>query len=85
MRRCCSVTAEVEQPVSGVCLHRPRVAGAGHGHGSVQFSSPVAKEVWDRADAHFMENYGKFDLGLRFVLTILTLCDRLHDHEHRQE
>ena len=23
-------------------------------------SSPVAKEVWDRADKHFMDNYGMF-------------------------
>lgn len=22
-------------------------------------SSPVAKEVWDRADKHFMDNYGR--------------------------
>jgi len=22
-------------------------------------SSPVAREVWDRADTHFMDNYGK--------------------------
>jgi fatty acid synthase subunit beta len=22
-------------------------------------SSPVAKEVWDRADKHFMDNYGE--------------------------
>ena len=22
-------------------------------------SSPVAGEVWDRADSHFMDNYGK--------------------------
>jgi len=25
-------------------------------------SSPVAKEVWDRADKHFMDNYGMYHL-----------------------
>jgi fatty acid synthase subunit beta len=32
-------------------------------------SSPVAKEVWDRADKHFMDNYGK-----QLLLALLKTC-----------
>jgi fatty acid synthase subunit beta len=32
-------------------------------------SSPVAKEVWDRADKHFMDNYGK-----HFSIVLLNTC-----------
>lgn len=71
--------AEVEQPVSSYVF-----TGQGsqeQGMGMVLYaSSPVAKEVWDRADRHFMENYGKYFPFGRF--SVLTLCSRFLDHQH---
>ena len=44
-------------------------------------SSPVAQEVWDRADKYLLDNYGKSFLRTeRIKLT----CRLLH-HQHRQE
>ena len=51
-------TAEVEQPVSAYVFTGQGSQEQGMGM-DLYDSSPVAKEVWDRADAHFMENYGK--------------------------
>ena len=50
--------AEVEQPVSSYVFTGQGSQEQGMGM-ELYGSSPVAKEVWDRADAHFMENYGK--------------------------
>jgi fatty acid synthase subunit beta, fungi type len=50
-------TAEVEQPVSAYVFTGQGSQEQGMGM-ELYNSSPVAKEVWDRADAHFMENYG---------------------------
>ena len=50
--------AEVEQPVSSYVFTGQGSQEQGMGM-DLYGSSPVAKEVWDRADAHFMENYGK--------------------------
>ncbi len=49
--------AEVEQPVSAYVFTGQGSQEQGMGM-ELYGSSPVAKEVWDRADAHFMENYG---------------------------
>ena len=49
--------AEVEQPVSSYVFTGQGSQEQGMGM-ELYGSSPVAKEVWDRADAHFMENYG---------------------------
>lgn len=49
--------AEVEQPVSSYVFTGQGSQEQGMGM-ELYASSPVAKEVWDRADAHFMENYG---------------------------
>ena len=49
--------AEVEQPVSAYVFTGQGSQEQGMGM-ELYASSPVAKEVWDRADAHFMENYG---------------------------
>ena len=49
--------AEVEQPVSAYVFTGQGSQEQGMGM-ELYESSPVAKEVWDRADAHFMENYG---------------------------
>ena len=49
--------AEVEQPVSSYVFTGQGSQEQGMGM-DLYGSSPVAKEVWDRADAHFMSNYG---------------------------
>ncbi|KAI4152760.1 MAG: hypothetical protein LQ340_002720 [Diploschistes diacapsis] len=49
--------AEVEQPVSAYVFTGQGSQEQGMGM-ELYNSSSVAKEVWDRADAHFMENYG---------------------------
>lgn len=49
--------AEVEQPVSSYVFTGQGSQEQGMGM-ELYASSPVAKEVWDRADIHFMENYG---------------------------
>ena len=50
--------AEVEQPVSSYVFTGQGSQEQGMGM-ELYGNSAVAKEVWDRADAHFMENYGK--------------------------
>ena len=50
-------TAEVEQPASAYVFTGQGSQEQGMGMDLYE-SSPVAKEVWNRADAHFMENYG---------------------------
>jgi len=49
--------AEVEQPVSSYVFTGQGSQEQGMGM-ELYKNSPVAKEVWDRADRHFMENYG---------------------------
>ncbi|KAI9731110.1 MAG: beta subunit of fatty acid synthetase [Claussenomyces sp. TS43310] len=49
--------AEVEQPVSSYVFTGQGSQEQGMGM-DLYASSPVAKEVWDRADKHFMDNYG---------------------------
>lgn len=49
--------AEVEQPVSAYVFTGQGSQEQGMGM-DLYASSPVAKEVWDRADRHFLENYG---------------------------
>ena len=49
--------AEVEQPVSSYVFTGQGSQEQGMGM-ELYASSPVAKEVWDRADRHFMETYG---------------------------
>jgi fatty acid synthase subunit beta len=51
--------AEVEQPVSSYVFTGQGSQEQGMGM-ELYASSEVAKEVWDRADKHFMDNYGKF-------------------------
>jgi fatty acid synthase subunit beta len=50
--------AEVEQPMSAYVFTGQGSQEQGMGM-ELYASSPVAKEVWDRADKHFMDNYGK--------------------------
>lgn len=49
--------AEVEQPTSAYVFTGQGSQEQGMGMG-LYASSEVAKEVWDRADKHFMDNYG---------------------------
>ena len=51
--------AEVEQPVSAYVFTGQGSQEQGMGM-DLYASSAVAKEVWDRADKHFMDNYGRF-------------------------
>lgn len=51
-------TAEVEQPTSAYVFTGQGSQEQGMGM-ELYASSPVAKDVWDRADKHFMDNYGK--------------------------
>ena len=60
--------AEVEQPVSAYVFTGQGSQEQGMGM-ELYNSSEVAKEVWDRADKHFLDNYGKHDL--RCELTIV--------------
>jgi fatty acid synthase subunit beta len=55
--------AEVEQPVSSYVFTGQGSQEQGMGM-ELYASSEVAREVWDRADKHFMDNYGMFVLTL---------------------
>lgn len=51
--------AEVEQPVSSYVFTGQGSQEQGMGM-ELYATSKVAKEVWDRADKHFMDNYGEY-------------------------
>jgi fatty acid synthase subunit beta len=55
--------AEVEQPTTSYVFTGQGSQEQGMGM-ELYNSSPVAKEVWDRADKHFMDNYGMCDIHL---------------------
>jgi fatty acid synthase subunit beta len=75
--------AEIEQPVSAYIFTGQGSQEQGMGMDLYE-SSPVAAEVWNRADKHFLDNYGKSYLHLRSTLQLLTLY-RLRHHQHCQE
>ncbi len=60
--------AEVEQPVSAYVFTGQGSQEQGMGM-ELYASSPVAKEVWDRADKHFMDNYGEY-----LTIAISNIC-----------
>jgi fatty acid synthase subunit beta len=59
--------AEVEQPSTAYVFTGQGSQEQGMGM-ELYASSPVAKEVWDRADKHFMDNYGKSGSNLCLAL-----------------
>lgn len=75
-------TAEVEQPVTSYVFTGQGSQEQGMGM-ELYASSPVAREVWDRADKHFMDNYGK--LTLVMVTSTWLMCVRLCYYQHCQE
>ena len=62
--------AEVEQPVSAYVFTGQGSQEQGMGM-ELYNSSEVAKEVWDRADKHFMDNYGKLCKGRIVIIRLL--------------
>jgi len=75
--------AEVEQPSTAYVFTGQGSQEQGMGM-ELYASSPVAKEVWDRADKHFLDNYGK--LFTRFaVMTDTNATARFCHHKHCQE
>jgi fatty acid synthase subunit beta len=63
--------AEVEQPSSSYIFTGQGSQEQGMGM-DLYASSPVAKEVWDRADKHFWDNYGMFDFPVPEMKISLT-------------
>jgi len=74
--------AEVEQPVSSYVFTGQGSQEQGMGM-ELYASSPIAKQVWDRADRHFMDQYGKSILNPLFDVTLTTT--RLSNHEYREK
>ena len=62
--------AEVEQPVSAYVFTGQGSQEQGMGM-ELYNSSAVAKEVWDRADRHFMENYGKSTAAFQYCIPLI--------------
>lgn len=76
--------AEVEQPVSAYVFTGQGSQEQGMGM-ELYASSPVAAEVWDRADKHFLDNYGKFNCVENFARTSANILVRFRHYQHRQE
>ena len=79
-------TAEVAQPTTVYVFTGQGSQEQGMGM-DLYASSPVAKEVWDRADKHFWDNYGMSSfLLIRIVVgRVLMGRNRLQDYAYRQE
>ena len=76
--------AEIEQPVSSYIFTGQGSQEQGMGM-DLYNSSPIAKEVWDRADTHFMDNYGRHSPQICLPITITNIVCRLQNHQHRPE
>jgi fatty acid synthase subunit beta len=74
--------AEVEQPVSAYVFTGQGSQEQGMGM-ELYASSPVAKEVWDRADKHFMDNYGMYPNHHNIKYKLIFF--RLRNYQHCQE
>jgi fatty acid synthase subunit beta, fungi type len=64
--------AEVEQPVTAYVFTGQGSQEQGMGM-DLYGSSPVAKEVWDRADKYLMDTYGKFHSTYHVIILLMTL------------
>jgi fatty acid synthase subunit beta len=73
--------AEVEQPATAYVFTGQGSQEQGMGM-ELYASSAVAKEVWDRADKHFLDNYGNLPES---YLIICSNLYRIRDHQHCQE
>ena len=74
--------AEVEQPTTSYVFTGQGSQEQGMGM-ELYNSSPVAKEVWDRADKHFMDNYGTFCSS--YIERTILIYYRFRHHQHCQE
>jgi fatty acid synthase subunit beta len=76
--------AEIDQPVSAYIFTGQGSQEQGMGMDLYE-SSPVAAEVWNRADKHFLDNYGKSLIMNKLLLLITNSICRLRHHQHCQE
>jgi fatty acid synthase subunit beta len=74
--------AEVEQPISAYVFTGQGSQEQGMGM-ELYASSPVAQEVWDRADRHFMDNYGMQDVTMPCQQPANK--SRFPNHKHRPQ
>lgn len=76
--------AEVEQPVSAYVFTGQGSQEQGMGM-ELYAASAVAKEVWDRADKHFMDQYGESAYQIVNVAQHANMICRLRNHRHCQK
>ena len=74
--------AEVAQPTTVYAFTGQGSQEPGMGM-ELYASSPVAKEVWDRADKHFMDNYGNYTE--QCINKHMLISFRICDYQHCQE
>jgi fatty acid synthase subunit beta len=76
--------AEIDQPSSAYIFTGQGSQEQGMGMDLYE-SSPVAAEVWNRADKHFLDNYGKLMSTTHVFVSIANPSPRLCHHQHCQE
>jgi fatty acid synthase subunit beta len=76
--------AEIDQPSSAYIFTGQGSQEQGMGMDLYE-SSPVAAEVWNRADKHFLDNYGKLISTIHAFYSTANPSPRLCHHQHCQE